>query len=403
MPFFTNFFLLLYLLDAELSIVDETLSLISTSHLTDLRMLLANLVLLLSLPMYLSIGIRNRLPKRLFLPLPLYVLWCPLSIWFIPSLIESKPFGLVIALVQLALFALPLRHIRSHGGQSFLLTNDMLTPQDAAEKPWGFLAASVVVIPVTFILFGFASLNAYIEAGTAGFVHFRPNGLYMTEKVYRKDNKTIRLIGMIHVGEKEYYDNLVKSISSSSTVVLAEGVSDEKGVLKNRFTYGKVASLLGLTSQDKVHFKGRLVDDEEDKDSGREGNGEVPDIIRADVDLSTFTPTTIHFLNVLGRYLTTGTSVVQQLTAFYDWEQKNFTPEMNEIVMNDILYGRNKEVVAHLDKALPQYQTIVIPWGALHMAGIEEAVVKRGFVQQGKKERESIDFFKVLTHRPDQR
>jgi hypothetical protein len=47
-------------------------------------------------------------------------------------------------------------------------------------------------------------------------------------------------------------------------------------------------------------------------------------------------------------------------------------------------------------KALDRYDTIVIPWGALHMAEIEEEVLKRGFDLQQERERVSIDFRKML-------
>ncbi len=46
--------------------------------------------------------------------------------------------------------------------------------------------------------------------------------------------------------------------------------------------------------------------------------------------------------------------------------------------------------------ALERYDTVVIPWGALHMKEIEEAVRLRGFRLRDERERVSIDFRKLL-------
>lgn len=401
MIFFTNLFLMLFLLDAQLSCVDELLSLLETSNLSEIRSLLASAVLFLSLPMYLSLGFTTRLPKRVFLPLTLFVLWCPLVAWIYPSLGEIPGFGLAIALMQFLLFILPLRHIRGYGGETLLMTEEMLPPRPAPlANTLLFWGGTLLIVPVTVAMIGLATLNAYVEGGTAGFVHLRPGGLYMTERVYRNEGKTIRLIGMIHVGDRKYYDSLASSFAASRTVVLAEGVTDRQNLLKSRVGYGKVASFLGLASQETMRLKGRLLDTE--RFAGGEekgGEGGTPDIVRADVDIDTFQPSTVEFLNVLGRYLSSGAPVPEQLRGFFEWAEENVTPEMNQTIMNDILHGRNRKVIGHLDTALSRYDTVVIPWGALHMAEIEAEVRRRGFVLQEERERESIDFPGIISHR----
>jgi hypothetical protein len=69
---------------------------------------------------------------------------------------------------------------------------------------------------------------------------------------------------------------------------------------------------------------------------------------------------------------------------------------MSDIIMDDILHRRNMGVIRHLEKALVRYDTVVIPWGALHMKEIEAEVLKRGFKLQEERERVSIDFRKML-------
>jgi hypothetical protein len=68
------------------------------------------------------------------------------------------------------------------------------------------------------------------------------------------------------------------------------------------------------------------------------------------------------------------------------------TPERVAGIMADVLDKRNAAVIASLPKALRHYETIVIPWGALHMPAIEAAVLDLGFAPGEKKERMSLDF-----------
>jgi hypothetical protein len=184
---------------------------------------------------------------------------------------------------------------------------------------------------------------------------------------------------------------------------LAEGVSDDESLLRNRIDYGRMAGFLGLTSQDRMLFRGRLVEAEElelprlnSRGAGDDKLAGVADILRADVDVSVFRPPTILFLDAIGKHLRESPSFVKGVMALNSWGEKNITPEMYDIIMDDILHRRNMEVVRHLEKALVSYDTVVIPWGALHMKEIEAEVLKRGFRLQEERERVSIDFRKML-------
>ena len=230
-----------------------------------------------------------------------------------------------------------------------------------------------------------------------------PDGVHMAEKLYRRGNKTVLLAGMIHVGEKHYYDQVVGSVTPGHTLVLAEGVSDERNLLRDRPDYGKVAKYLGLSSQqEKMHFRGRQIEAEDLEETGGEDErGSQPgrvDILRADVDVSSFRPETIQFLNSLGSQTRQKSSLALVLDA---WTEKSITPAVQKTIMDDILYKRNKELIGHLGKAVRKYDTVVIPWGALHMVEIEQEVLKQGFVFQKAQDRISVDFKRVLRGKPD--
>jgi hypothetical protein len=406
MRVFANLFLILFFADGVISLFDELASFIfPLPALTEFRSFLANVVIVLAVPVYLSLGIDKRLPKRVFLPLIFYVFWCPVSAWLFPSLAGNGAYGLLAAAIQVLLCMLPIYFFRKTEERSPIMTKAMFNGSFfSLRNTLTFGAVNLFIIPIVLLLFMLSAADSYMEKYTSGFMRVAPDGLHMIEKVYRRDNKTIRLAAMIHVGEKQYYDELVGSVAPGRTIVLSEGVTDDKNLLRNRLDYGKLAGFLGLTSQEKMHFKGRLIGKNvlegappRASAEGTVKTAETVDILRADVDISSFHPQTIHFLNVLGRHLKENASMVKGFLSFNAWAEKNITPEMNKIIMDDILYSRNREVIQQLRKALERYDTIVIPWGAMHMPEIEGEVLKEGFKLQKERERVSIDLRKMLT------
>ena len=364
----------------------------------------ASVVLVVALFVYLALGIDRRLPKKLFLPLILFVFWCPLSVWLVPALAGSNAYGLLMAALQVALGGCLVDRLRREGEPPGLtlpatrFEGPFFTPRNTLV----FAAVNVVVLPIALVTLALYQANSYAAKATAGFVRVEPRGLYMTERVYRRDGRTIRLASMIHVGEKQYYQEVARLPVSGRAIVLAEGVTDRKGILKNKFDYGQVAKYLGLTSQEKMLFSGRVVDektlDAPQPQEGGKGEGEAGaiDILRADVDLGAFSPDTIFFLDAVGRHLKENPSVAKAAVSLNEWAEKHITPKMYEAIMDDILYRRNKALLGYLDKALKRYDTVVIPWGALHMKGVEAGVLERGFVLQEEHKRLSVDFRRML-------
>lgn len=406
MRFFANLFLILFLADGGFSLVDELVPLLTPlTPFTTLRLLLAGAVIIMAVPIYISLGIDRRLPKRVFLPLIIFVFFCPLSTWLFPALADIPVYGLLTAAAQVVLGSLPLYYFRNGGTRSLTMPPEMFTaPFFDLRNSLIFSAATLLVAPLALAIFILSTADSYLALNTSGFMHLGPGGLRMSERIYRRDNQTIRLAAMIHVGNKKYYDDLAGSVSPGRILVLAEGVSDDDNLLSNSIDYGKVAGYLGLTSQKELQFRGRVID-EETLGSPRMGSigadkvkpTESADIIRADVDAREFRPPTILLLNSLGKHMQESPSFMKGALEFNSWGEKNITPEMYAIIMDDILHRRNMVVVRYLDKALARYDTVVIPWGALHMKEIEVEVLKRGFRLEEERERVSIDFQKMLT------
>ncbi|HJV34914.1 MAG TPA: hypothetical protein VJ604_07595 [Geomonas sp.] len=397
---FGNLFLLLFLADGAISFLDHLVRLIAPlSPLDSLQRMVANLVILVAPVVYLCLGIDRRLPKRVFLPLIIFVFSCLFALLLVPSLSGSTPFGLLISAAQLALCLLPLNCFSRRGRPSLTMPPELFDrPSFSPKNTVTFAAVNLLVLPCFLVLLLAVTVNAYMEKFTSGFMHIAPDGLHMSEKVYRRGSQTIRLAGMIHVGEKDYYEKVVGAAAPGRTLILAEGVSDSRELLKNRPDYGKLAGYLGLaTQQDRMRFEGRMIDQEELERSlparQRKDRGGI-DILRADVDISSFQPVTVWFLDSLGKQMNESPTLSSQLLASVAWSEKNVTPAMQQTIMDDILNRRNQVVIKQLRKALDRYDNVVVPWGALHMPAIEQEVVNQGFQLQQVRDRVSIHFSK---------
>lgn len=406
MRLFVSLFLLLFLVDGSVSLLDDLLSLIApVSFLSGFRSTLANVVVLQAVAVYCCLGIDRRLPKRVFLPLIAYVALVPFATLVAPAVTGNHLFGLIMSAIQVALAGVPLLVFKNDDKRSYIPPAELFEgPLFSLRQSLWFGAANLVVLPLFLGLVALSLVDALAMEYTAGFMRVGLNGISMAERTYQRDNRTIRLAGMIHIGDKHYYRDLMQSRDHGRTIVLAEGVSDKRQLLRNRPHYGHLANYLGLSSQqDTLQLQGRTIDEQQfeagptgARHAEQQPSTQTADILRADLDLSSFQPATIQFLDTMGSYLNGKQPALEGIVAFNRWAEEHVTPQMQQELMDDILRRRNREVIRHLDKALDRYDTVVIPWGALHMKEVEEEVLKRGFTLKDETRRQSISFLKVL-------
>ena len=392
---FANIYIVLFLIDAALSLIDELLQASSSplAFLTEIRFFVASVVITLSMVLYACLGIDRRLPKRVFLPLTLFASWSALAMWPLSGFVAREVFGLTAAISQVVLGAIAIILLRGLGGRNLLTEEQFQAPMFSLRNTLGFTAINLILTPFVLIYTGLAVTSYYLEEQTAGFLRLSPVGIHMTERSYHLAQKEIRLAGMMHIGREDYYEDLAKSIPTVGTIILAEGVTDQDRLLESQFNYSKLAGLIGLTSQDKMRLNGNAVALDDLGVAGqviREPG--KPDIANVDIDLNRFEPKTIEFLNALGRSLFGDKPLAEGLVDYNLWIEENMTEEGIAGVMADILDKRNDAVIAGMVKTLKRYDTIVIPWGAMHMPAIEAAVLEQGFAPGKAQERLSLDF-----------
>jgi len=321
-----------------------------------------------------------RIPKHLIWPPAAFLTWAFFCGGFPLAFVEPQAVPGILAWSQI--------------GVGLVVMALVLRRQRAAAKPafsWRNLAISglvtVAVVPLAFTAATINSLGVYMEASTGGYLKIRPGGLLLEEREFRKGTKCVRLVSMVHIGNKRFYDQIDASLpKDGEAVVLLEGVTDEQMLLKRHFSYTHVARMFGLESQEASLLQGKA----KEAVSRPSSTGAV-EYRDADVDVSTFHPETIEFIQRLGALLANPTAASLAL-AFCDPDSPLGKPAAQKTVLNDILSSRNRHLLSEIDAALLAHDTVVVPWGAMHLSWIETELKTQGFHQTYSLDRPAIRF-----------
>ncbi|MBU1105750.1 MAG: hypothetical protein KKB51_03695 [Candidatus Riflebacteria bacterium] len=216
---------------------------------------------------------------------------------------------------------------------------------------------------------------ADLEDLTRDYITLGPTGILSTEKYYEKNGVEIRLLGMAHVAEKGFYQNVKNSLHGKPALMLMEGITDDAKLLKTPPDLGAFAEKLGVDSQ-------------RDKFSPREMPDNV-EIIRADLDSSDFSAGTVEVLNSLGKIYSEKHFNASSLLMMY---LKLSDLEVSQTFMKDLLTKRNECLINHLQENLARHNLILVPWGAMHLPEIEKWVANNGFTLKDQKSRTILRF-----------
>ncbi|MEO7934024.1 MAG: hypothetical protein ABIT76_12785 [Chthoniobacterales bacterium] len=404
-PFLTQLFLYGFCIDAVLSFWAELYH-IQSGSFSEIRMLIAFSALMQGTILYVCMAFTRRLSFRLVGWPALFLLWANLTGCFPLPMFYLKQPGLWMASVQM-LMAFSLIGVAWHsqavaGGPGFL------DPAMGREGfTWRrflrFAGANFFLLPLLAITALLGNAVESIEKATAGYVRLRPSGLYITQSSFTKDRHTVALDGMVHVADADFYQTIKWGIDGVKTLVLLEGVSDENHLLSGGLGMEKLAKYFGLNSQmERGEYRQTL-----DKMTAKEDAGEVAedgsveidqevDVRRADVDVKTFRPQTINYLkSVALLYQSTQTGKMESFLKVM--EDKKDVLQNDRVVrgaMEDILINRNTHLIRQIEKGLETHNRIVVPWGAMHLAGIEQYLRSKGFSEVSREEKPAVLFWK---------
>jgi hypothetical protein len=343
--------------------------------LTRLRGALDGAVVLAVLPLYVLLGLTPRLPKRIFLTLALFTGWAVLGALPLPVYLAQAQLSAVLAVLQVAMAALAFFLVRQRsGGARWLLAEQDLAPGPAwsARTAGGFALLNVAVLTPALLALLLGSAALAVNVLSAGFLRLDPSGLYASARVYERGEQTVQLVGMMHIGGREFYEAVEALLAKDNVLVLREGVSDREGHLPRGLDYGRVAGELGLDTQsEQLDLGGRSVK-------------------VADLDMADFAPRTRELLQEVGELFASRTGG-EALTRYLRMSRA-IKPEDLELVRRDVLARRNEHVLAELDTALAAHRAVAVPWGAAHMPELERGVLQRGFALRESRELRILEF-----------
>jgi hypothetical protein len=397
----TNVFWGAFLADGLVSLADESFFGGGPSFLTGVRMSLSVLAILASLAAALLVAFTPRAPKRVLVPLILFTWWGGVAQGFPLVFLKVPQVMLWVSLLQVALAALLFIFFRSHESWLFVA-------KDRSAFSWRHALLAVPLAAVLFVLCAvlaiFTGLAGELETVSGGYVRLRPDGIYLLERRFQAGDREVRLAGMMHIAEEEFYTDLLPDADPAvPSVVLVEGVTDNQNLLGEQgLSYSRLASMLKISSQEDSVFMERVAAGlrRNREYSGSREKGPEPlftevgamDFVHADVDVDTFHPKTIAFVvTVMGLFQSENWASF--LKKFRESSGPLNDEGAQEQVIQDILHSRNNHLVGEIQASLKDYRRVIIPWGALHLTGVESWLRAQHFVQSGEMERKALGFW----------
>lgn len=370
-----NLCLGLFLADAVVSLMDSTLILFFGIHLLSvIQGIVCLFAILMAILVYGLMGLTPMIPKRLFLPVTLFnpavaLVAIPFSIYYYGRIQEL---AWVVSFCQV-IFGLSILY--------WLLGGFKFRWPLVAEKQLGvrrfswlnlsaFLLVNVfVLLPALFVYLALCASLA-VDHFSDGFLALRSGGLTVQVRKYvRNDGKTIQLIPMSHIGEADFYRKISQSFPTNS-IILMEGVTDNKNLLTNEISYKRMATSLGLAEQEEKFVPSQ---------------GEM---VWADVDVEQFSTNTIDFLNLVMLIHSKGVNAGTVLKLM----QYSAPPHFEEQLYDDLLRKRNRRLLEEIHARLPQSENIMVPWGVAHIPEIAKEIQKSGFRLLDSQEYKVIRF-----------
>jgi len=372
-----NLFLALFLASGFVSLMDDSLVLLFGLHLlTVMSGILTFIAMLAAVLVYGLMGLAPMIPKRVFLPVTLfYVASLLVSLFILIYTFDRAPQGdWVLSLCQVLLVVGLVWWLQ--GGVKFRWPIVEDKHLGARSFSWGNLSVFVLVnvlglLPAIIVSVFFLAALA-VDHYSEGFMVLRPNGFSVQVRKYvRNDGKTIELFPMAHVADARFYQKVSQTFPTNS-MILMEGVTDDRNLLTNKISYRRMAKSLGLSEQRQefVPQRGEMVD--------------------ADVDVDQFSKDTIDFLNLVMLVHAKGVTPANVQTLM----QYSPPPHLQDEFINDLVHKRNQRVLEEIRLELPETDNLMVPWGVAHMPGIARAIQKSGFRLSETQEYMVIQFRK---------
>ena len=291
--------------------------------------------------------------------------------------------------VQLPVAAATFLLLKARTGGWLLATSRLPRKRHLVVRTVFATVVTIVVVPVMTAALIVLVLVATLERSSDGHLEVTGTGVVVRETVLTKDGRTVLLVPMVHFGEGEFYRTIFEEIPPGS-LVLAEGITDREKRLAVFPSAMKLASALGLTTQPdpRVAVRPGPAPAVERGAGPTPASSARPEVVIADVDVAEFSDATIAVLRDLAGLYDSGSlgEAMRRLVA------RTRARDGFATVKDDLIDKRNAKLLQAFDERAGGYTTIVIPWGAMHVPGLEAGLRERGYRVDAERERTVMRF-----------
>jgi hypothetical protein len=357
-----SFCLALFLLDGVISFADDALILLFGVHgLSLIRGLISLATLVMAGGLYLLIGFIPAIPKRLFLPIPLFFLASLLAMFTLAIFWYHRieEIALAMSTAELMLGVLLVSLTRKEGKTARPLVKE----EQLGARGFSWVNLSLFALLNVFVLLPLVAVYLFscgaqaVSRFSEGFMALHPSGFTVQVRKYvRDDGKAIQLFPMAHVAAPSFYQQVSRSFPTNA-VILMEGVSDDGNLLTNKISYKRMAQTLGLSEQHETFVPN------------------PQEVVRADVDVGQFSSETISFLNLVMLFHSQGVTA-ENLSRMAQYTPP---PGFEKRLFDDLLTKRNEHLLGEIRANLKTSDNIMVPWGVAHMPGLAREIQKAGF------------------------
>lgn len=311
-------------------------------------------------------------------------------------------------------FGYPLNHLLSNTQASIMASagvtlcsvwylRSVFYDDEIGQRPWfrwkhlgltGLALFLLLIISIPYMTLGsiVAMQNLFGD-----FIQVTPKGISLKERVYENDGHRTHLIGMMHIGDESFYEEIKARLGEKPEgrrVVLQEGVRDRKHILPNladlgRF-YHNISSELGLKMQGRLDGAKKR---ESKKDRGQrleELSSKGILFINADIDISDLEEQ--HRSRLVQMFEMFGAT---SLTEFFllSGQLNMSSADLESLIMEGLIGARNDELMKHFHETGLQHDEVYIPWGAAHLKDIEKRLLLMGYTKVEEEERVVVSFW----------
>ena len=387
-----NLYLMAFAGDALLSLADDALRVLGGEQaaLHAIRNVVGLAVFLATALIPFLLLFVPHLPRPPFLLPIAFALFFVFGLPFLPVAVEW------LSVVQVLVAAASFFLVKAGTGAWLLSAARLPRKRYLVARTLFATVVTVVVVPLLGLVIVVLGFLSALERETGGYLDLTASGIDVRESVLTKDGRTVVLVAMAHYGEGDFYRTLFDGLPAGS-LVLAEGITDREKRSPAFPSMMKMAKVLGLTQQPTPGAIRSRVDVAPSADAGRPA-GAPPEVVVADIDVADLSAVTLAVLGDLAD-LYGGDSKADALRRLVARSRTGDLATFKREVVDE----RNAHVLTIFDNRAAAYSTIVIPWGALHMPGLEAGLRERGYRIDTQRNRSVLRFGTIvdsLTRQP---